>query len=194
MNTRRHQVALYVASLEVSQDCLNRLQRIFDTSQDYPEIPPNPGYIHHIVEADTWANDLGLEEIYERHRREYYPTFYAKPIAVVDRRTSEDESVILIAPELGENGEFETKWFRIDSVKVVSAAMNLEISNQSVDDVSFFFSFHTTRIIVERGDSIAVFEYCLYRWDLEKVPRWHSLFGRESERTFRRGLAERTGF
>ena len=147
MNTRRHQVALYVASLDVSQDCLDRLQRIFDTSQDYPEIPPNPGYIHHIVEADTWANDLGLEEIYERHRREYYPTFYAKPIALVDRRTSEDESVILVAPELGESGEFETKWLRIDSVRVVGAAMNLEISKQSVDDVSFFLSFHTIGII-----------------------------------------------
>lgn len=147
--TRRNQVALYVSSSKINSELLKALLNIFNSSQDYPEIPPRPDYICHLPEADIWSLNAGYEQIYKKHRTEYYPAFYAKPIVIADERTSEDKTIVMVSPELQDSGEFVTRWFRIVPERVVGAAANLQISNQDINDVSLSFHFHLCSFRVE---------------------------------------------
>lgn len=163
MTPRRNQVALYVSSPNADTKIIDALQNTFDHPQDYPEIPTQPNYIHHLTEANEWSMtgnlNVGYEQIYERHRKENYPAFYAKPIIILDERTTKDRTVVMVSPTLDDNsGRFVTKWFRLVPEKVV--AMNLQISNQDINDVSILYPI----------------SYCYFLFPLRSPPSLESIY------------------
>ena len=70
------------------------------------------------------------------YRASRVPEYLAKPVVVADAQTAIDKSVLVLAPVLEENGEFVLYGVRFAAAKVPGAAMNIEISNQDIIDVS----------------------------------------------------------
>lgn len=102
-------IALYISSANIGDEKRTEIQHAFDTAQDYDKVPPNPGYISH-VPSQEWAIGLSPEDILARHRTQHVPQYAAKPIVILDQRTAEDGSVLVVAPVLNdETGAFEFK-------------------------------------------------------------------------------------
>lgn len=129
-------VALYISSPNLSSSQQSQIQQEFDTAQDYPAVPPRPGYIEP-VPSQEWAVGLSPEDILSRHRSQHVPQYAAKPIVILDDRTVEDGSILVVAPVLNDDtGAFEFKALRFVAGRVPAAAVNIQIGNQTLNDVS----------------------------------------------------------
>ncbi|KAF8882278.1 hypothetical protein BD779DRAFT_938193 [Infundibulicybe gibba] len=149
-------VALYVSSRSLSPNQLSSIQHTFDTAQDYPEIDPVPGWIR-AVPSSEWAIGMSAEDIFARHSdsEETNSDYYFKPIVVLDDRTAEDESVLLVSPVLRDDDEWEFLAIRFSPDRVPGAAMNLSISNQTLEDYADVSTngIETVTIHIEAADT-----------------------------------------
>lgn len=135
--TMSRKVALYISSRNVGEEKCTDIQHAFDTARDYDKIPANPGYIEPVLPSQEWAIALSPEDILTRHRSQHVPQYAAKPIIILDARTANDGSVLVVAPVLNdETGALDFKAIRFDAARVPAAALNIQIGNQSLNDVS----------------------------------------------------------
>lgn len=133
-------IGLYITSSQVTPNKHQNLQQIFDTAKDFPESKPKPDYVR-LVPDSQWAENASITEIFARHRREQIRNFSAKPIVILDERTAEEkegeETVLLVGPDVDENGDWrdEPVVLRFDPHRVPGAAINVQLSNQSMKEV-----------------------------------------------------------
>ncbi|EIM90575.1 uncharacterized protein STEHIDRAFT_107355 [Stereum hirsutum FP-91666 SS1] len=120
----------------VGEEKCTDIQHAFDTARDYDKIPANPGYIEPVLPSQEWAIALSPEDILTRHRSQHVPQYAAKPIIILDARTANDGSVLVVAPVLNdETGALDFKAIRFDAARVPAAALNIQIGNQSLNDL-----------------------------------------------------------
>ena len=132
----QRKIATYISDSGVSTELRTELQHIFDTYQVFPEVPAQVGYIS-LVPDSTWALGLGTMDIWNRHRSEVavHNVYCYKPIIIFDAQTVRDETVLMVADFQNEKEEFVVATLRIAPPMVSLAAMNIEIVNQTIDEV-----------------------------------------------------------
>lgn len=134
MAERRNQIALYISSASVTAAQVQRLQHIFDTFQELPEVPLTPGYIH-AVDA-TWALNLDPEAIYNKHKSDYSSVYFEAPILILDERSATDDTVVVVPPDYVDKDTYNHMQLRCAPEKVSLLAANLEIANTDLSEVS----------------------------------------------------------
>ncbi|KAJ7672213.1 hypothetical protein DFH06DRAFT_1175659 [Mycena polygramma] len=129
-------IPLYTTSEQVNDGLIEELQITFHSA---PSSPP-PGLIQRVPNSD-WAIGRSLSDILRRHREEHIREFAAKPLVILDDQTVADKTVLLVVPRLGEDGEplqlIEARWLRFEPSTVSITAVNLQIGNQSMDELEY---------------------------------------------------------
>jgi hypothetical protein len=127
-------VPLYTTSSEVNDGLIEELQATFHSA---PSSPP-PGLIQRVPNSD-WAIGCSPTDILQRHREDHIREFTAKPLVILDDQTVRDKTVLLVEPQLGEDGAplqpIAARSLRFEPSTVSVMAMNLKISNQSIEEV-----------------------------------------------------------
>jgi hypothetical protein len=139
-------IPLYVTSTSITPEHLTTLQEIFDTAQDYPEAPARQDLIKHVPNSE-WTHNALISDIFARNRREGLSAgFAAKPVVIADERTSselsrnaEEVTVLLVGPDVDDAGEWkpEPVVLRFVAGRVPVAAVNVQLSNQSMEDLQY---------------------------------------------------------
>ncbi|TCD67577.1 hypothetical protein EIP91_012207 [Steccherinum ochraceum] len=130
-------VALYISGRSITPSQTTALIHTFDTHQEWPTIPPMQD-LFQCMENAEWALGLASSEIYARHceAMKASETFRAawlyKPVVILDDRTATDETVVMAGTVMREDGESEYGDMRIVKEKVNSAAVNIQIGNQTL--------------------------------------------------------------
>ena len=75
---------------------IQRLQYIFDTYQELPELPP----LKDVVEDAAWAVDMDPQSIYQRHEAGSHSKYIAGLLVILDEQTAKDDTVMIVSPEL----------------------------------------------------------------------------------------------
>ncbi|TCD68426.1 hypothetical protein EIP91_010827 [Steccherinum ochraceum] len=135
MVERRNQIALYVSSASVTAAQVQRLQHIFDTFQELPEVPVMPDFIH-AVDGATWALNLDPEPIYKKHKSDYSPEYFEAPILILDERSAKDDTVVVVHPEYVDQDTYKHIQLRSVPEKVSLLVANLEIANTDLFEMS----------------------------------------------------------
>ncbi|KAJ7711327.1 hypothetical protein B0H16DRAFT_1628993 [Mycena metata] len=129
-------VPLYTTSSEVSDGLIEELQTTFHSA---PSSPP-PGLIQRVPNSD-WAIGRSPTDVLKRHREDHVREFSTKPLVIMDDQTARDKTVLLVEPRLGEDGAplqpIEARSLRFEPSKVSVTAMNLKISNQSIEELEY---------------------------------------------------------
>jgi hypothetical protein len=136
------QIALYVSDPAVTPELRAQIQHHFDTAPTVGrQNNPRPDYIEFVPGSDTWSIGMSSKDIHEKHSQEYVPRYPRKPIIILDERSAKDSSVLVIALIVDEEtDEFKHMETRFVPSRVPDAAMNLEIGNQTLQEVLSFFS------------------------------------------------------
>ncbi|KAF7348716.1 hypothetical protein MVEN_01390500 [Mycena venus] len=129
-------VPLYTTSSEVSDGLIEELQTTFHSA---PSSPP-PGLIRRVPNSG-WAIGCSPTDVLKRHREDHIREFTAKPLVILDDQTVRDKTVLLVEPRLGEDGAplqpIEARSLRFEPSTVSVTAMNLKISNQSIEELEY---------------------------------------------------------
>lgn len=134
-------VATYISDPGVSPELHQELQQIFDTYKVFPEVDVTADYIS-LVPDSSWALGLDPLEIWTRHQRENAPKpeYCQQPVVILDAQTVRDRTVLIVADFENEDEVSEVGILRIAPPMVQLVASNLEIVNQTIDEVSIAFT------------------------------------------------------
>ncbi|KAF5337576.1 hypothetical protein D9758_016839 [Tetrapyrgos nigripes] len=128
-------IALYVSSSAVTPELRAQIQQNFDTAPSAGGTSHRPGYIELVPDSDGWSVGMSPENIHRKHSEDYVPRYPRKPVVIMDERTAQDRSVLVVAPILdADTDQFKHMELRFVPSRVPDAAMNLEIGNQTLEE------------------------------------------------------------
>ena len=163
--------AVYVSSPKITPEDIERFYHIFDTEVESDSYDPVADYIRAVPDA-TWAHNLDPQAIYARHRELNNSAFLLQPVVIMDDRTKEDDTVLLLYPvhDYDEEGGGDDLDYKVQELRCAPRSLtpvlqNLEIGNMDFEEVLHVSIYAFTPVT----DSCPVPGWSWPRWGVSRV-------------------------
>ncbi|KAF5358587.1 hypothetical protein D9758_007711 [Tetrapyrgos nigripes] len=129
-------IALYISSSSITPERRAQIQHALDTtSTEHGQGPARPGWIEFVPDSNTWSIGMSSQDVHQKHSQENVPHYPRRPIIILDERTAQDGTLLVVSPAVDEEtDQWKHVELRFALRRVPDTAMNLVIGNQTLEE------------------------------------------------------------